>query len=275
MATRSCLLRRFLVVLSLAWLFAQLAPTAQQALAAGPDFEVPPLTGPVVDRAQMISAASASHLEEALRYLKSTSGTQITVLTVPNLGGLPIEQASIKVTDQWKLGEKKVDRGLLLLISRDDHKLRIEVGQGLEGTLTDFDSKTIIEQTMVPLLRSGDSSAAVLAGVYKIAQKTDPNVDLRPYLEGGADQNRVRIRRSPPDDSRGSGRSIIVILIIIFVFIHIIVRILGGGGRGGGFGGGMFFGGLGGGGFGGGSSGGGGWSGGGGGFSGGGASGGW
>jgi len=226
-------------------------------------FHVPALTGPVVDDAGILEPRTKLAIEQALRALKEQGGSQINVLTVSSLGGLPIEQASIAVTDQWKLGVHKLDNGVLFLIAPTDKKLRIEVGQGLEGSLTDVDSKRIIEESVLPLFRTGDFSSGVLVGVYQIAHKTDPNIDLTPYLQGQVHRHR---------NATGDSHRLWVIIAVVLIFFF-----LSRGGRGSPFffggwgGGGGGFGGLGGGGGGGGGS----WGGGGGGFSGGGASGGW
>lgn len=229
-------------------------------------FEVPALTGPVVDAARILDGGTKSKIENALRHLLAQGGSQITVLTVPSLEGLTIEQASIQVTDVWKLGGQKTDNGILFMIAPKDRKVRIEVGQGLEGVLTDVESKRIIEDSIIPLFKAGDFNSGILVGVYQIARKTDPQIDLTSFLEGA----RGRAARS----SGGSSTSIAKLIIFIFLFVLVVIaRLFGGGGGsslghrpryGGGFGGGGW-----------GRSGGGGWSGGGGGFSGGGSSGGW
>lgn len=226
------------------------------------EFTVPPLTGPVIDSGEILQRQTESALDNALRALRTQGGTQITVLTVPSLEGLAIEQASIRVVDEWKLGDEKSDSGVLLMIAVKDRRVRIEVGQGLEGSLTDADSSRIIHESMLPLFKSGDYDSGILVGVYQIARKTNPDIDLTPYLEG-------QVRRKGPR-SQISFSSFLVIL-----FLFLLLGFFGGGrGRGlhrrahyghGGWGGGGF----------GGSGGGGGWSGGGGGFSGGGASGSW
>lgn len=229
---------------------------------SAPDtFRVPVLTSPVVDEAGILRTSTQSSLESALRALASSGGSQVNVLTLKSLGGLEIEQASIKIVDQWKLGEKKTDKGVLLLIAPHERKLRIEVGQGLEGVLTDADSKRIIDQAIVPLIRKGDFDSAVLVGVFQIVKKTDPQFDVSPYLEG---KLKRRPKTSGDSDSGGIPVRLWFIIAIVLFFLF-----FGGRGR---RGGGIWYGG-GGGGFGGG--GGGGWSGGGGGFSGGGASGDW
>lgn len=245
---------------------------AQQA--AADEFEVPKLSGAVVDRGGMLSPATRERLEGALRELRRKGGTQLVVLTLPNLSGLTIEQASIRVTDSWKLGGEQADNGVLLLLARDERRVRIEVGQGLEGDLTDAFSKRIVDEAMMPLFKSGDFDAGVTLGVYHIASVTNPAVDLRPYLEGGLRTRSTTRTRGSPAQS------------LLFLFLGIPLMLMRGFGRSrfgrrrGAYlmGAGMLGGGLGSrGGFGGGGGGfgGGGFGGGGGGFSGGGASGGW
>jgi len=239
-----------------------------QVADASPDFVVPPLTGPVVDTAHLLEPQSETFLSQRLRALREQGGSQIVVLTVDELHGLPIEQASIQVTDAWKLGSATKDNGILLLIAAKERAVRIEVGQGLEGQLTDAYSRRIIDRVIVPRFRASDIDGGVIAGVGAILQYTDPD-----FVFGGEPQ---------PDASRRGWSMPFLIWLVIFVFIWL--RSLSGGGPGGGlrsgyrrsgptsWGGGGF----GGGGFsGGGGFGGGGFSGGGGGFSGGGASGRW
>lgn len=232
--------------------------------------KVPPLTSPVMDQVGLLVPETRAALEKTLRELQKFSGTQLTVLAVPDTQDLSIEEFSIAVVDSWKLGAARTDRGLLFLISSTTRKLRIEVGQGLEGELTDLDSKRIIDDVVVPLFRKGDFNEGILLGVYSIVQKTDPEFSFENHLQQGD----LKALRLQPEGGRERASSGQIVLIIIFVFIFLVLKLLsflGGGGGGGGpyYGGGGF----GGGGFGGRS--GGGWSGGGGGFSGGGASGGW
>jgi len=241
--------------LALAWLIVCHASAAE--------LEIPALRSAVTDQAGILSPATRQQLESALRQLQSVGGTQLAVLTVPDLAGLTIEQASILVVDAWKLGSKKADKGVLLLVARDERKVRIEVGQGLEGALTDAYSKRIIDEGITPLFRQGDMNGGVIMGVYQIARTTNPDVDLRPYLEGQLRQRRSGRARSP-------WQTLFGVLLLAAVFStrrgFLPLMFLGGMGMGaygarrglGGFGGG-----------------GGGFGGGGGGFSGGGASGGW
>ncbi len=252
----------------LSFLFLFLVSRAQ---AAEPAFDIPELTSPIMDQANIVSPQAFNSLDAAIRALKESHGTQVTVFTFASLQGLSIEEVGIKVADKWKLGQKgkvgssdaSLDRGVILLVAVQDHKMRIEVGRGVEESLTDIAAKNIIDEKIAPLFKEGRMSDGVLVGIYEIAQKTDPDVDLTPYLQGRR-QERTQSR------GRGGGMPISEIIFWIIIFIIGVTRI--GGGRGGGF----YGGGFGGGGFGGGgSSGGGGWGGGGGGFNGGGASGDW
>jgi uncharacterized protein len=235
--------------------------------AAAADFEVPRLQSAVTDQAGMLSSATRERLESALRRLEANGGTQLAILTVPNLAGLTIEQASIQVVDQWKLGTKAADRGVLLFVARDERRIRIEVGQGLEGQLTDAYSKRIIDEAITPLFREGDTDAGLTVGVYQIARITNPELDLRADLEGS-----LRNPRSHRQHRQRESTPLEIFFTIVLVLFVLSTRMgwlpfLFASGMGrrsyGGMGGGM--GGFGGGGF----------SGGGGGFSGGGASGGW
>lgn len=236
------------------------------------EFQVPELTGPVVDEAGILDPDLIRFLSRGIRNLKASGGSQINVLTVSTLGRDSIEQASIKVTDKWKLGGEKSDNGILLLIAPSERKVRIEVGQGLEGSLTDAYSNRIIQDTILPAFRSGNYDQGVLSGVIEIIKKTDPNANVEELFKGG--QTRTK--------AKSSGRWLFYLIGLI-----ILISLFSGGGGGrrrrgsfspwgaGALGYGLGSLGGGGGGWGGGSSGGGGWGGGGGGFSGGGASGGW
>jgi uncharacterized protein len=227
------------------------------------EFVVPALRSAVTDKAGILSPATRQQLESALRQLQRVGGTQLAVLTLPDLAGLSIEQASIRVVDEWKLGTAQGDNGVLLLVARDERQVRIEVGQGLEGVLTDAYAKRIIDEGVTPLFRQGDMNGGVTVAVYQIARLTNPDLDLKPYLEG---QLRQRGPRAG-GEARSPLHTLFVLLLLAFVFSTRM-----------GFLPFLFLGGMGGsrrGGFSGGSGGFGGFSGGGGGFSGGGASGGW
>jgi uncharacterized protein len=215
--------------------------------------EVPRLTGPVVDEANLLSSATKNSLETLLYRYKSDTSNQVQVLIVESLEGDAIENFSIQVTDKWKLGDEKKDNGVLFLIAVKDRKLRIEVGQGLEGELPDILAGRIIE-SVKPYLKSGNFDEGIYVGTELIIKS----------LKG---------EKIPAAASRRQGIPFIQLFVMILVVIWFMLNkffwflpFMGGGRRSGGFysGGGGFSGG-----------GGGGWSGGGGGFSGGGSSGSW
>ncbi|PIE58373.1 MAG: methanol dehydrogenase [Desulfobulbus propionicus] len=134
--------------------------------------EVPPLRARVNDYAGILSKLTVSQLETMLATLEQTDSTQIAVLTIPSLKGDNLEQFSLRVVETWKLGQKNVDNGALLLISRDDRKIRIEVGYGLEGTLTDMISGQIIRNIIVPEFKKSNFDQGVANGVTAMIQVT-------------------------------------------------------------------------------------------------------
>ena len=127
--------------------------------------EVPPLKARVNDYASLLSPATQSQLENSLAAFEKAESTQIVVLTIPTLEGEPIEDFSIQVADKWKIGQKGLDNGAILLIIKNDRKLRIEVGYGLEGKLTDLISGRIIQQVIVSQFRAGNFDQGVINGV--------------------------------------------------------------------------------------------------------------
>lgn len=249
---------RFPLLLGVVFLFTG----GPRALAA---FEVPPLRGPVEDTAGLLSMSEKQALTEELLAINRKGVMQLQVLTVPDLGAEPIENASIKVVEAWKLGDAKKDNGILFFISVNDRKMRIEVGQGLEGDLPDVIAKRIISDVVAPYFKRGQMAQGIQAGIQQIVYYGDPNSrdgSTTPLPEKGFDE----------ESSGGYSNLFLIFIFILIIILHSVM-----GGRRRGFRGGGGFGGFGGGGFGGGGfgGGGGGWSGGGGGFSGGGASGGW
>ncbi|TRZ51770.1 TPM domain-containing protein, partial [bacterium] len=112
--------------------------------------DVPQLKGRVNDYASMLSPETAQKLDAALSAIEKSDSTQIVVLTIPSLEGEVIEEFSIKVAEAWKIGQKNLDNGAILLVSKNDRKLRIETGRGLEGKLTDLISGRIIRSEIIP-----------------------------------------------------------------------------------------------------------------------------
>jgi uncharacterized protein len=232
------------------------------------EFSVPAQTGPVVDAGEMLNFETQDRLAAFLQRLKDSGGAEIQVVTLPDLGGLSIEEASIKIADKWKLGNAKQDNGVILVVSKAERKVRIEVGQGQEGNVPDITASRIVHDVIIPRFKNGDIDRGVVDGVLSIVHYTDPQ-----FLEG---QNAA----PAPRGARRHGKSFDWIFFLLFFLFFILPAFSGRRRRRSGLGGALLGYGLGramggrGGGWGGGSSGGS-WGGGGGGFSGGGASGSW
>ncbi|MGA9117769.1 MAG: TPM domain-containing protein [Bacteroidota bacterium] len=133
------------------------------------DTPVPFLGGRVNDTAGMLSSSTVQDLEATLKAHQDSTSNQVVVLTIPSLeDGESIEEFSIRVADTWKIGQKGKDNGVLLVISRDDHKVRIEVGSGLEGALPDITCGSIIRHEIIPPFKTQDFDGGVKAGVNGI-----------------------------------------------------------------------------------------------------------
>src|SRR5215467_2169031 len=138
------------------------------AIGAGFAFNFPALTGRVVDQANIIQPATRSAIESKLAELESKSGIQLVVATVNSLEGQDIEPYANELFRNWKLGEKEKNNGVLLLVAPNERRVRIEVGYGLEKTLTDALSKVIIINAITPRFQAGDFSGGISRGVDDI-----------------------------------------------------------------------------------------------------------
>lgn len=232
---------------------------ASLALAWDGGVDIPP-AAPLVDEAGLLPPQDAQYIDRLLRELKARSGVEISVFVASSLRGRAVEEFSLAVAEQWKLGRKKEDKALLFLIAPKERKMRFEVGYGLEGDITDAYSRRVLDNVVKPYFQTGEYGAGILAGLSAISEKVPLGLK-----EGEA----------PAPRSEKKGIPLLWFLFIGVFVIMMLGRLFGissphyrsrrGGWGGGGWGGGGF----GGGGFGsGGSS----WGGGGGGFGGGGAS---
>ncbi len=143
------------------------------AFAAAADVAVPPLAGRVVDQTRTLSSGDIASLTQTLRDFEARKGSQVAVLIVPTTAPETIEQFSIRVAEAWKIGRKRIDDGAILVVAKDDRKLRIEVGYGLEGVLNDVTAKRIIDEVITPKFRSGDFAGGISAGVDRIIRVID------------------------------------------------------------------------------------------------------
>lgn len=145
-----------------------LLTAALLALGAFADVPVPSLTARVTDLTGTLTRAQQAALEQKLQQFEAEKGSQVAVLMVPTSEPETIEQYSIRVVEQWKLGRKGTDDGALLIIAKDDHTVRIEVGYGIEGVLTDAISSRIIREDIIPRFKEGNFFGGVDAGIDRI-----------------------------------------------------------------------------------------------------------
>lgn len=206
----------------------------------------PPLTGRIVDQAGILPAQTQAALEPKLADLEAKSGIQLVVATVKSLDGEEIEPYANALFRTWKLGEKDKNNGVLLLVAPNERKVRIEVGYGLEGTLTDAISKVIIVNAMAPRFRAGDFGDGVMRGVDDII--TVLTTDSSEW------QKKPSLRLDSAERSNVHGMVLLVILVVVVILLivsptfrlYFFAALMSG--RRGGYGGGGGFGGRGGGG---------------------------
>src|SRR5271157_6041117 len=141
---------------------------ASPALASEPKF--PPLTGRVVDDAAVLSADTRGELTDMLAEHERATGEQVVVVTLDSLQGYPIEDYGYQLGRHWGIGHKGKNTGALLIVAPNEHKVRIEVGYGLEATLTDAASSTIINSDILPNFKRGDFNTGVLNGTQAMLQ---------------------------------------------------------------------------------------------------------
>ena len=198
-------------ILSRAPLAAILIFAAQLAAAQVP---VPPLKSRVTDLTGTLTADQRGALEQKLAALESRKGSQLAVLLVPTTQPETVEQYALRVFDQWKLGRKGVDDGVLLVIAKNDRKLRIEVGYGLEGALPDAIARRIIEEEIVPPFKQGNFYGGVGAGTDRIIK----------LIEG---ESMPPPRRTTAPGSGWSGEGLFVAFIILAMMSQLLHSLLG------------------------------------------------
>ena len=184
------------------------------AAVAGAQVPVPPLAGRVTDRTATLTDEQKSSLEQTLRSFEARKGSQVAVLIVPSTAPETIEQYALRVAEQWKPGRKNVDDGALLVVAKDDRTLRIEVGYGLEGALTDAACKRIISEIIVPRFRQGDFYGGISAGVDRMLRVIDG--EPLPNPEEGR-----------PAGTRGMGSILPVMMVLALVAGGVLRTVLG------------------------------------------------
>jgi uncharacterized protein len=149
-------------------IFAALLVVAGLLGAARAEVPVPPLKARVTDLTGTLNAQQKGELESRIAAFESKRGSQIAVLLLPTTKPEAIEQYAIRVAEAWKIGRKKVDDGLILVVAKDDRRLRIEVGYGLEGAIPDSVAKRVIDERITPRFRGGDFYGGVRDGVDQL-----------------------------------------------------------------------------------------------------------
>ena len=178
--------------------------------------DVPPLRGHVNDYAGILSSRAVQELEARLADFERSDSTQIVVLTIPTLAGENLEEYSIKVAESWKVGMKGLDNGAILLIAKQERKIRIEVGRGLEGKLTDLVSGRIIRGDITPRFKAGDFDGGVFAGVAAIMAVVKGEYQAQPR------DLRQSKKSAPPIIA------LLIFLLVACIFLGAISRPLGG-----------------------------------------------
>jgi len=137
---------------------------------AAAEIAVPPLKARVTDLTATLTSDQRAALEQKLAALEARKGSQVAVLLVPTTQPETVEQYAIRVFDQWKLGRKGMDDGVLLLVAKNDRKLRIEVGYGLEGAIPDAIAKRVMDEDIVPLFKQGNFYGGISAGTDRVSK---------------------------------------------------------------------------------------------------------
>lgn len=200
-------------------------------------FDVPALTGPVIDEVGLLNATTVRQISQSLQSLNKEQQVQLQVYVTKSLQGEDISSVAIQIYDKWKLGDEKTDKGLLFLIAPNEKKLRIEVGQGLEGDIPDVIAKRIISDVVRPYFQRQEFSQGVIQGILA----------LRTYI-GSADAGLSKAQISAnqeTSDSSLKGWAILILIgvwVLLFIFnpglaLYILFAAMRGGGGGGGHGG--------------------------------------
>ncbi|WP_237353639.1 YgcG family protein [Xanthobacter sp. YC-JY1] len=216
-ATRFALVLAGLLALCLAVASVAVAP-------AWAELTFPPLTGRVVDAAHVLDAGTLAALDAKLAAQEAKASDQLVVATVPSLQGTSIEDYANRLFRTWQIGQAKKNNGVLLLVAPSERKVRIEVGYGLEGILTDAVSATIIRNAIVPAFKSGDMAAGIVKG-------TDAILEI---LNLDPDEAKARAKKLESSDWTEEEVDNLIFLAVMVIFMGFIIwRVVRGGGPGG------------------------------------------
>lgn len=181
----------------------------------GAELQLPALSSPVMDMAGMLSEAEKNDLSELAYEINTNNGPQITILTVPDMQDYPIEEFSIRVAEKWQLGTKEKDNGLLVIIAKAERQMRIEVGNGIEGEVTDYDTTKYTKEIFPQYFKNGQFHAGLRIFMEDMATKF--NIKL------GGDGSRI-VRRAPPRTANKSGNFLIMAILGILGFGSMLFR---------------------------------------------------
>ncbi|MGN7837931.1 TPM domain-containing protein [Stenotrophomonas sp. 22385] len=176
------------------------------------DAAIPPMTSPVVDTTGTLDAAQKQALEAQALALQQRKGSQLQILMVPTTQPETIEQYAVRVFEQWKIGRKGVDDGVLLVVAKDDKRVRIEAGYGLEGAIPDAIANRVIQEYLAPRFRTGDYAGGLADGSAALVKLIDGEVLPAPV--------------STHRDARGSGGDGFTMALVIGFFVGTFARAL-------------------------------------------------
>lgn len=178
--------------------------------------DVPKLQGHVNDYANMISPSTKAELEKELNSFEQTDSTQIVILTIPSLEGEVLGEFSVKAAEAWKIGQKGKDNGIIITVAKQEKKIRVEVGRGLEGVLTDLAAGRIVDLVIKSSFKSGDFDGGFVAGVHSLIDATRGEFKV--------DKKHLPKKK----DNIHSFLTILIFGVIVLLFIGSMSRIFGG-----------------------------------------------
>lgn len=202
-------------MLSVGWRIGLFLYLLASAALVQAEVAVPPLQSRVTDLTATFSAEQRGQLESMLDAFEARKGSQIAVLLVPSTQPETIEQYGIRVAEKWKLGRKGIDDGALLILAKQDHAVRVEVGYGLEGVIPDAIAKRIVSETIIPRLKRDDYFGGVKAGVEAMIEAVDG--EALPAPSG----------RTAPGHSPGSFLYFLFFVIAIASFLRSLLGLVG------------------------------------------------
>lgn len=175
-------------------------------------------TGYVNDFAKILDATTIQSLEDRLQRVEASNGSEIVVVTVPSLGDETVETYAVKLFEEWGIGKKGIDNGLLFLVAPNDRELKIETGYGMEGVLTDLEAGRIIDNDVIPYFKTGDYSGGIVAGVDTIVGIVNGDVAASDYNTSSGNSNTF---------SSNSKNDPFAIFFIFIIVINLLARLLG------------------------------------------------